>query len=131
MEEIKLSSKRRNQFIDIYSKVERIVRDSGVKSGECFVFCPHTTAAITVNEGADPDVQDDLLGALEEIVPDIEFQHSEGNSDAHLKSSLIGASEIILVENGKLKLGKWQKIFFCEFDGPRSRRIWVKVTEWT
>ncbi|KXB06950.1 hypothetical protein AKJ54_00945 [candidate division MSBL1 archaeon SCGC-AAA382K21] len=129
--EVKLSSKRRNQFIDIYSKVEQIVRDSGVKSGECFVFCPHTTAAITINEGVDPDVQDDLLDALERIVPDIEFRHSEGNSDAHLKSSLIGASEVIFFENGKLKLGKWQKIFFCEFDGPRSRRIWVKVTEWT
>lgn len=129
MEEIELSSKKRNQFIDISPKVEQIVRDSGVKSGECSIFCPHTTAAITINEGADSAVQDDLLDALERIVPDIEFQHSEGNSDAHLKSSLIGASEVVLIENGKLKLGKWQKIFFCEFDGPRSRRVWVKVTE--
>ncbi|KXA91068.1 hypothetical protein AKJ63_01940 [candidate division MSBL1 archaeon SCGC-AAA259D18] len=126
---IEISSKKRNQFIDIDSRVQQIVHDSGVEEGTCLIYCPHTTAAITINEGADPAVQKDLLRALDEIVPDIDFQHMEGNSDAHLKSSLLGASERVPIRNRKLKLGRWQKIFFCEFDGPKERRVWVKVNK--
>lgn len=124
-----ISSDKRNQLIDITSKVQQIVHDSGIEKGDCLVFCPHTTAAVTINEGADPAVQKDFVNALEEIIPDIDFQHMEGNSDAHIKSSLIGPSEQVLVRNKKIKLGRWQKIFFCEFDGPRSRKVWVRVSE--
>lgn len=129
MEEIQISSEKKNQMIDITSRVQQIVHDSDVKEGTCLVYCPHTTAAITINEGADPAVQKDILNALKEIIPDIDFQHVEGNSDAHIKSSLIGASEEVSVRNRKIKLSRWQKIFFCEFDGPRSRNVWIKVKE--
>lgn len=127
MEKISIGSESKNQFIDISSRVQQIIQDTGVEEGSCLVYCPHTTAAIAINEGADPAVQDDLIQALDEIVPDIDFKHMEGNSDAHLKSSLVGPSETIPVKNGKLKLGRWQKIFFCEFDGPRTRNIWIGV----
>lgn len=126
---LEISSDKRNQLIDITSRVQQIVHDSEIEKGSCLVYCPHTTAAVTINEGADPAVQRDLLNALEEIIPDIDFEHMEGNSDAHIKSSLIGPSEQILVRNKKIKLGRWQKIFFCEFDGPRTRRVWVRVSE--
>lgn len=129
MNTIEISSKKRNQFIDIDSKVQQLVHDSGVEEGTCLVYCPHTTAGITINEGADPAVRADLLRALDEIVPNIDYQHMEGNSDAHLKSSLIGASEVIPIKNRKLKLGRWQKIYFCEFDGPRTRKVWIKINE--
>lgn len=127
MEEIEISSNERNQLIDITSMVQQIVHDSGVEGGRCFVYCPHTTAAITINEGADPAVREDILRALDEIIPDISFRHMEGNSDSHIKSSLLGPSEEVPVRNRNLKLGRWQKIFFCEFDGPRSRRVWTKT----
>lgn len=129
MKEIKIQTDQRNQFIDLNSKVQQVVHNSGVEKGKCHVYCPHTTGAITINEGADPDVQDDLLNALEKLVPNIEFSHREGNSDAHLKSSIVGASETVPVRNRSLKLGKWQKIFFCEFDGPRTRRVIIQVSE--
>lgn len=129
MEEIEISSEERNQTIDITSRVQQFVHDSGIEKGVCLIYCPHTTAGITINEGADPAVQRDILDSLTEIVPDIDFKHREGNSDAHLKSSLIGPSEKILVRNKKLKLGTWQKIFFCEFDGPRTRKVWIETIE--
>ncbi|KXB07044.1 hypothetical protein AKJ51_02175 [candidate division MSBL1 archaeon SCGC-AAA382A20] len=129
MEKINISTEKKNQTINITSRVQQIIHDSGIERGMCLVYCPHTTAAITINEGADPAVQKDILNALEEIVPNIDFKHKEGNSDAHVKSSIIGPSEKILVRNRKLKLGTWQKVFFCEFDGPRSRKAWVEMIE--
>lgn len=115
-------------FVDITARVKQIVRESGIDEGLCVVFCPHTTAAITINENADPDVVHDLKLALEDIFPDRrDFRHAEGNSAAHLKSSAIGASETLLVSNGSLTLGTWQGIYFCEFDGPRHRKVYVQV----
>ncbi len=129
MESISLNTEERNQLVDITSRIQQIVNDTETEEGTCMIYSPHTTAAITINEGADPDVQRDILKALKEIIPNINFKHMEGNSDAHIKSSLIGPSEQVVIRNRKLKLGRWQKIFFCEFDGPRSRNVWVEVTK--
>ena len=117
-------------FHDITAQVERDVRASGVREGLCCVYCPHTTAAITINENADPDVQRDLKLALGDLFgrrDRPEFRHAEGNSHAHLKSSIVGASETIPVSDGRLALGTWQGIYFCEFDGPRNRRFHVQL----
>ncbi len=129
MEEIEVSSQKRNQMVDITSRVQQIVHDTGLEEGNCLIYCPHTTAAVTINEGADPSVQDDIIRSLKEIVPDIEFRHAEGNSDAHLKSSIVGSSVTVIIKNKNLKLGRWQKIFLCEFDGPRTRRVWVRTSK--
>ena len=115
---------------DITALVKQAVRESGIEEGLCTVYCPHTTAAITINENADPDVQHDLLFALADAFGDsdrAEFRHIEGNSHAHLKSSLAGASETIPIARGSLALGTWQGIYFCEFDGPRNRRFHVQI----
>jgi len=125
--EIKIKTSKRTELINITSKVEKIVSDSKVKEGLCVVYCPHTTAGIIVNENSDPTVVSDLLGALEGMVPKIDFQHSEGNSPAHLKSTLVGCEKHFIIQNGKLLLGVWQGLFFGEFDGPRERTIFVKV----
>jgi len=118
----------RQSFHDITRHVEDAVKKSVIKDGIAVVFCPHTTTAITINENADPDVTRDLLLALDATYPDRgEFRHGEGNSAAHLKSSCVGVSETIIVRDGSLLLGTWQGIYFCEFDGPRSRRFYVKV----
>jgi secondary thiamine-phosphate synthase enzyme len=118
----------REEFRDITVQVREAVRQSQVADGLCLVFCPHTTAAITINEDADPDVVHDLLFALDRTYPDRpEFRHCEGNSAAHLKSSCVGCSVTIPVEAGQLVLGTWQGVYFCEFDGPRTRRFLVKV----
>ena len=122
-----LSTSKRCELVDLSVRVETIVRESGVQSGLCTVFCPHTTGAITINENADPDVKDDLLMALERAVPNEGFQHAEGNSDAHTKASMVGPSVTMIVEGGQLKLGRWQGIYFCEFDGPRRRQAYVQV----
>lgn len=115
-------------FVDITRHVIQAVEKSGIRDGLCVVYCPHTTAAITINENADPDVVSDLLFALEKTYPNRpEFRHMEGNSAAHLKSSCIGCQEVIPVENRKLLLGVWQGIYFCEFDGPRHRHFIVKI----
>lgn len=115
-------------FVDITARVRQIVRESSVEEGLCVVYCPHTTAAITINENADPDVVRDLKLALADTFPDRrEFKHAEGNSAAHLKSSVIGASETIPVTGGAMALGTWQGIYFCEFDGPRHRKVYVQV----
>lgn len=115
-------------FVDITARVRQIVRESGIEEGLCVVYCPHTTAAITINENADPDVVRDLKLALADIFPDRrDFRHAEGNSAAHLKSSAIGASETIPVTGGAMALGTWQGIYFCEFDGPRHRKVYVQV----
>jgi secondary thiamine-phosphate synthase enzyme len=124
-----ISSKNRNQMIDITSQVDSAVSQSGITSGDAIVYCPHTTAAVTINENADPSVPHDILSTLGELVPHHSpgYQHSEGNSDAHCKSTLVGCSKQVLVRDGQLVLGTWQGIFFCEFDGPRSRSFSVQV----
>jgi secondary thiamine-phosphate synthase enzyme len=123
-----VKSKSREAFIDITSQVQEIVAASGIRSGTCVLQVPHTTAAITVNEGADPSVQSDILTYLAERVPHRgPYRHMEGNSDAHIKSTLVGVSQVLPVENGRVVLGTWQAIFFCEFDGPRSRRLNVQL----
>jgi secondary thiamine-phosphate synthase enzyme len=128
METLTVKSKSREAFIDITSQVQEIVAGTGVRSGYCVLHVPHTTAAITVNEGADPSVQSDILTYLADRVPRrASYQHMEGNSDAHIKSTLVGVSQVLPVENGRLVLGTWQSIFFCEFDGPRSRRLHVQL----
>jgi secondary thiamine-phosphate synthase enzyme len=124
-----ISSKNRNQTIDITSQVDSAVRQAGITNGDAIVYCPHTTAAITINENADPSVPHDILLILEQLAPHHHpgYRHSEGNSDAHCKSSLVGCSKQVLVRDGRLLLGTWQGIFFCEFDGPRSRTFFVQV----
>jgi len=127
--EFHISTKSRTQMIDITSQVDSVVHQSGVANGDAIVYCPHTTAAITINENADPSVAHDILLTLAEVVPHHQpgYRHSEGNSDAHCKSSIVGCSEQVLVKDGALALGTWQGIFFCEFDGPRSRKVVVQV----
>jgi len=128
-EEFGVNTKSRNQMVDITGKVGAVVAKSGIKDGEVTVFCPHTTAAITINENADPDVPHDILLTLEKLIPHLQtgYRHGEGNSDAHTKSSIVGCSTQVFIENGNLVLGLWQGIFFCEFDGPRSRKVIVQV----
>lgn len=119
---------KQTEFIDVTYSVQEIVKKSRVKDGVCMIFIPHTTAAVTINENADPSVTKDILMELNKIVPfEDRYQHTEGNSPAHIKSSLIGCSQTVFVESGRLVLGTWQGIFFCEFDGPRSRKVHVKV----
>jgi len=127
MRTIDVRSERRCELIDITRDVARYVQESGITSGLVSVFVPHTTAGITINENADPDVTRDLLYALERAVPNAGFFHAEGNSDAHTKALLTGFSVSLIVEEGRLVLGTWQGIYFCEFDGPRNRRAYVKA----
>jgi secondary thiamine-phosphate synthase enzyme len=124
-----ISSRSRNQMIDITNQVDSAVEQSGITNGDCIIYCPHTTAAITINENADPSVSHDILLILSELIPQHQpgYRHSEGNSDAHCKSSIIGCSKQILIKDGRLNLGTWQGIFFCEFDGPRSRKVFVQI----
>ena len=114
-------------FVDITGQVQKAVHDSGINEGTALVFVPHTTAAVTINENADPDVLHDLRLALTELTPKLPYRHGEGNSPAHLKSSLFGCSQVVPIVNGKLALGTWQGIYFCEFDGPRRRNFQVVV----
>lgn len=115
-------------FYDITANVQKTIKDSGISHGICVVYCPHTTAGITVNENADPDVVSDILNGLAKAFPDLpEFKHNEGNSASHLKCSYIGTDKTFIIENNKLVLGVWQSIFFCEFDGPRTRKYYVKI----
>ena len=128
MEHIAVKTHQQCELLDITSQVESIVRKSEVKSGICCVFVPHTTAGVTINENADPNVIRDIIMELNKIVPlDDNYTHGEGNSAAHIKSSMMGCSQEILIEKGRLALGTWQSLFFCEFDGPRSRMAWVRV----
>ncbi|MEJ2702861.1 MAG: secondary thiamine-phosphate synthase enzyme YjbQ [Sedimentisphaerales bacterium] len=128
-EVLSVPTRRRCEMIDISSQVGQIVKKSGIQDGQVTVYTPHTTAAITINENADPDVPHDILLTLEALVPQSRsgYRHGEGNSDAHVKSSLVGCSERILLEGGRMQLGTWQGIFFCEFDGSRSRRVIVQI----
>jgi len=119
-----VTTSRRTEFIDITPEVKKILDQSGLKDGLISVFVPHTTAGVTINEGADPSVREDLLNSLNQLIPfKGAYQHAEGNSPAHIKASLMGSSVTVLVEQGRLVLGTWQAIFFCEFDGPRSRKV--------
>ena len=122
-------TKERSQMIDITDKVSRAVDESKIENGLAIIFVPHTTAAITINENADPDVKHDLLRKLSELIPKREsyYRHNEGNSDSHVKTSLVGNSVMVLIENGKLVLGTWQGIQFCEFDGPRNRDVFIRL----
>jgi secondary thiamine-phosphate synthase enzyme len=128
MQTLSVKTDRRTQFVYVTAQVQKVVASSGVANGTCYLYVPHTTAAITINECADPNVSRDVEGALDRLVPATwPYRHSEGNSDSHVKAVLLGASQILHVESGKLVLGRWQGVFFCEFDGPRDRRLQVKV----
>jgi secondary thiamine-phosphate synthase enzyme len=123
-----IKSKNRTEMIDITSKIQDMVRSAGIGQGLCMLYVPHTTAAVTINESADPSVKDDILMIINTIIPwKAGYRHLEGNSPAHIKSTLFGPSELIAVENDRLILGTWQGIFFCEFDGPRTRKIHVRL----
>ena len=128
MKQFSVRTNARSEMIDITDRIRILLKESRIKSGICHVFVPHTTAAVTINENADPDVPRDILRELEKIVPHNDhYRHVEGNSAAHIKASILGASETVFIENGELVLGTWQSIFFCEFDGPRSRRVIVRL----
>jgi secondary thiamine-phosphate synthase enzyme len=128
VKEIQVKSNNREELIDITNNIQDIVSQSGISEGIALLFVPHTTAAITINENADPDVKRDIIYKLAREIPQREnYRHGEGNSDAHIKSSLIGASLQLIIANSRLLLGTWQGILFCEFDGPRSRRLYIKI----
>lgn len=128
MHEIEINTTEQVQFVDITQKIENAINNEQIENGICTIFVPHTTAAVTINENADPDVSADMIKEINKIVPfSDKYRHFEGNSAAHIKSSMIGASETIIIENGKLKLGRWQGIYLCEFDGPRRRKVWIKT----
>ena len=128
MQTLRIKTDRRTQLVDVTAQVQQAVVASGIGSGICYLYVPHTTAAIAVNECADPDVARDVEGALDRLVPKTwPYRHGEGNSDSHVKAVLVGTSQMVLVEGGKLVLGRWQGVFFCEFDGPRDRLLHVKV----
>jgi len=128
VKQLAVKTNSRFEMIDITNHVRSVLRESNVKSGICYVFVPHTTAAVTINENADPDVPRDIIMELDKVIPlHDNYRHMEGNSAAHIKSSLVGSSEMIFIENGSLVLGTWQSLFFCEFDGPRTRKVFVKL----
>lgn len=128
MTELRISTTEHCQFINIDRQVQQVVEKSGVVDGVCVVFVPHTTAGITVNENADPDVVRDMKLILDRVVPwEAGYAHTEGNSAAHVKASMMGNSAQVIIRNGKLQFGTWQSIYFCEFDGPRSRTVWVQI----
>lgn len=129
MERFTVSTSAREVLIDITAQVQRAVAALDVDAGAVTVFCPHTTAGLTINENADPDVPHDILCGLRTIIPRSadHYRHVEGNSDSHLKASLMGSSVVVLVESGRLQLGRWQGVFLCEFDGPRRRQVWVSA----
>lgn len=125
---INVRSSQRSEFIDITEKINEILKESGIVSGICYVYVPHTTAAVTINEGADPSVHRDIQHALTRLVPqETNYSHREGNADAHIKSSIIGTSQLVIIDEGRLVLGTWQAVYFCEFDGPRHRRVTLKL----
>jgi secondary thiamine-phosphate synthase enzyme len=130
MHSFAVSTSYRSEIIDITGQVQRAVSESKIKDGLCHVWVPHTTAGLTVNENADPDVARDLLAGLDKIAPwNAGYAHGEGNSAAHIKSSLVGCEKTLIIKDGKLALGTWQGLYFCEFDGPRQRQVWIKIVE--
>ncbi|KQC09961.1 MAG: hypothetical protein APR62_12880 [Smithella sp. SDB] len=127
MKQISVETHSRFEMIDITAAVQKSVSEEKIESGICLIYTPHTTAAITINENTDPDVPRDILVALDKAIPlNANYRHMEGNSAAHVKSSLVGASELVIIEKGRIVLGTWQSIFFCEFDGPRTRKFFIK-----
>ncbi|WP_027369077.1 secondary thiamine-phosphate synthase enzyme YjbQ [Desulfocurvibacter africanus] len=127
METLQIRTRNREEMLDITGEVRSLILANRWSSGLLLLYCPHTTGAVTVNEGADPDVVRDIIVNLRKIVPHQgDYRHSEGNSDAHIKSSLFGCSQTLIIEGGQVQLGTWQKVYFCEFDGPRSRTLWAK-----
>jgi secondary thiamine-phosphate synthase enzyme len=128
MKTLRIKTSKRTQFVDITREIEQAVRDSGVGSGLCYVYVPHTTAGVVINEHADPDVARDVEGIFDRLVShEGPYRHAEGNTDSHMKAIITGTSQTVFVENGKLALGTWQGIFLCEFDGPRQRSVYVKI----
>jgi len=128
MQVLRVKTDHRTQMLDVTNEVQRVVASSGVRNGTCLLYVPHTTAGIFINEHADPDVASDAEGALDRLVPAAAlYRHAEGNSDSHLKTMLVGMNTFVFVEDGKLALGRWQGIFFAEFDGPRERKLYVKL----
>jgi secondary thiamine-phosphate synthase enzyme len=126
--QLRVQTKSRTELVDITQGVQRLVAESGIRSGVCYIYVPHTTSAITINENTDPNVGRDILKELNKVIPfDDQYSHNEGNSAAHIKSTLVGVSKAVMVEEGRLALGTWQAVFYCEFDGPRDRRVYVKV----
>jgi len=127
MEIMQVQTHHREELLDITGKVRSIINDNGWSDGALLLYCPHTTGAITINEGADPDVMRDITVNMNKLVPHQgDYRHAEGNSDAHIKSSMFGCDQLVIVEGGNIQLGTWQKIYFCEFDGPRTRKVWLK-----
>ena len=130
LEILQISTPNRNAMMDITSLVSRKIQDSGIKNGLCLLHVPHTTAGIIVNEGADPAVMDDIIASLDRLVPrQAGYKHDEGNSAAHIKAVLVGGRTFLMIEGGRLMLGTWEHIFFCEFDGPRTRKVHIKIME--
>mgnify|MGYP001036736060 CR=1 FL=1 len=128
IKQLRVKSNSRTELVDITQAVQRLVAESGIRSGICHIYVPHTTSGITINENTDPNVGRDILKELNKVIPfDDNYGHAEGNSAAHIKSTLVGVAKAVLVEDGRLALGTWQAVFFCEFDGPRDRRVLVKV----
>ncbi|MCK4912360.1 MAG: secondary thiamine-phosphate synthase enzyme YjbQ [Candidatus Omnitrophica bacterium] len=128
METIQIITKRKDEFVDITKDVSKILNQAGIDSGICIIYCTHTTAGLTINENADPSVKKDIINYLNKAIPEGEgYSHIEGNSDSHIKASIFGSSLNVIVEGGRLVLGTWQGIYFCEFDGPRSREVCVKI----
>ena len=128
IKELSVKTSKRTEFIDITHLVEQAVRESKAEEGVCYVFVPHTTAGITINENADRSVADDIKNQFDRVIPfESGYAHAEGNSAAHIKSSIVGSSTVVLIENNRIKFGTWQGVFFCEFDGPRSRKVICKV----
>jgi secondary thiamine-phosphate synthase enzyme len=129
MDTIEVRTKKQEEIVDVTVEVARLAAVSSRREGICTVFVPHTTAGVTINENSDPDVKADLLTALDKAVPkSLPYAHAEGNSPAHVKASLVGSSVSVIIEDGRLRLGTWQGICLCEFDGPRTRKVWVKIT---
>ncbi len=126
---INVKSKTRTEFVDVTEKIQEAVKEAGISNGICYLFVPHTTAGIMINEGADPSVQRDIQTYLNKVIPfEGDYHHREGNSSAHIKAAVLGVSAHVFVDDGKLVLGTWQSVFFCEFDGPRHRRVALKFT---
>jgi secondary thiamine-phosphate synthase enzyme len=127
---LSVKTRERTELVDITSDINQLIQKSGIDQGLCMIYVPHTTAAVTINENADPSVKSDILMILNQIIPwEANYRHMEGNSPAHIKSTLVGSSELIAIENRRLILGTWQGIFFCEFDGPRTRKVDVRIIE--
>lgn len=130
LKEISVQTRSRTEFVLVDSDIQNVVRESGVKEGLCVLWVPHTTAGVTINENADPDVVRDILHETNKVIPfDDGYHHGEGNSAAHIKSSLFGPSLTLIIHDGRLVLGTWQSVYFCEFDGPRRRRLMIKIVE--